>query len=371
MTCCGNLIHSYQEEFKPYTNGTISTQTTVSHERNLFTSTQDTPVLLAENWVQENVHRISDNPRGVKTSWYHSMISCSNRQRVWMRFTWRQLTSLRSSIQIVRSPYLPCSSAHTRIGSTIGYASSVRTLFLRLHPQQQEIQMGKRWEKLTKIRSNRVAWSTFTKSWSQALTSSSGVAGLSSVDFWLSTWYLQYSITFARILLETLGNGIGWSTPVSSIMFFTVCDSKATASSTSNISSSELFSFTRFSVMVPAAHTPGVVGRKNTQQRRTHTHKPLRGFISALIEPNQTEQKRKNGESRDLQHGMQSRPRGSCTHACFATAKTKSKTKRNEKLAKTVRETSTSTRAERPKEGFLFHAMEFVRMIMPISRQIK
>ncbi len=142
MTCCGNLIHSYQEEFKPYTNGTISAQTTVSHERNWFTSAQDTPVLLAENWVQENVHRISDNPRGVKTSWNHSMISCSNRQRVWMRFTW--FTILRSSIQIVRSPYLPHSTAHTRIGSTIGYASSVRTLFLRLHPQQQEIGMGEK-----------------------------------------------------------------------------------------------------------------------------------------------------------------------------------------------------------------------------------
>ncbi len=49
----------------------------------------------------------------------------------------------------------------------------------------------------------------------------------------------------------------------------------------------------------------------------------------------------------------------------------KQKAKRNEKLAKTVRETSTSTRAKRAKEGFLFHAMEFVRMIMPISRQIK
>jgi len=122
VTCCGNLIHSYQEEFKPYTNGTISTQTIVSHEQNRFTSGQDTPVLPAENWVQENVHRISDTPRGVKTSWNHSMISCSNRQRVWMRFTWQQLTSLRSSIEIVCSPYLPYSAAHTRIGSTIGYA---------------------------------------------------------------------------------------------------------------------------------------------------------------------------------------------------------------------------------------------------------
>lgn len=101
----------------------------------------------------------------------------------------------------------------------------------------------------TKIRSNKVAWSTLTNSASQALTSSSDVAGLSSDDFWLSTWYLQYSITFAKILLETFGNGIGWSMPVSSIMFFTACDSNATASSTSNISSSELFSFTRFSAM--------------------------------------------------------------------------------------------------------------------------
>ncbi len=37
--------------------------------------------------------------------------------------------------------------------------------------------------------------------------------------------------------------------PVSSIMFFTACDSNATDSSTSNISSSELFNFTRLSAM--------------------------------------------------------------------------------------------------------------------------
>lgn len=63
--------------------------------------------------------------------------------------------------------------------------------------------------------SNSVLWSTFTKSVSQVLISSSVLDGLSSAFFSASTWYLQYSITFARILLETFGNGIGASKPVS------------------------------------------------------------------------------------------------------------------------------------------------------------
>lgn len=87
------------------------------------------------------------------------------------------------------------------------------------------------------MRSKRVAWSTFTKSASQLLSSSS--ADRSSV-LGASTCLLQYSITFAKILLVTLGNGIPLSAQSSSIICLIVCDSNATASSTSNDSPSEL-----------------------------------------------------------------------------------------------------------------------------------
>jgi len=88
------------------------------------------------------------------------------------------------------------------------------------------------------MRSKSVAWSTLTKSASQALRSSS--EGLSS-GLAASTCFLQYSITLARILLVTFGRGMPLSAQSSSIMCFMVCDSSATASSTSNASPSELF----------------------------------------------------------------------------------------------------------------------------------
>ena len=58
--------------------------------------------------------------------------------------------------------------------------------------------------------SKRVAWSTLTNSVSKVFVSSSDVS-----DFLACTWYLQYSITLAKILLETLGRGIVASVPVS------------------------------------------------------------------------------------------------------------------------------------------------------------
>jgi hypothetical protein len=68
---------------------------------------------------------------------------------------------------------------------------------------------------------------------------------------------------------------------VSSIIFFTACDSKATASSTSNISSSELFNFTRFSAM--AINTKMMTPRrtyarmhyKPYKKRKTRTRKQI------------------------------------------------------------------------------------------------
>ena len=66
----------------------------------------------------------------------------------------------------------------------------------------------------TRMSSNSVAWSTFTKSLSQVLTSSSVFVGLSSSDFTLAaTWNLQYSMTFARIFAETFGRGTVVSSP--------------------------------------------------------------------------------------------------------------------------------------------------------------
>ena len=58
--------------------------------------------------------------------------------------------------------------------------------------------------------SKRVAWSTLTNSVSKALVSSSEVS-----DFLAPTWYLQYSITLARIFELTFGSGMAASVPVS------------------------------------------------------------------------------------------------------------------------------------------------------------
>ncbi|KAK3410502.1 hypothetical protein EUGRSUZ_J02475 [Eucalyptus grandis] len=87
------------------------------------------------------------------------------------------------------------------------------------------------------MRSKRVAWSTLTNSASQALRSSSVVRSSGLAD---STCFLQYSMTFARIRLVTLGSGISPSAQSSSIMCLMICDWTATASSTSNDSPSEL-----------------------------------------------------------------------------------------------------------------------------------
>ena len=98
------------------------------------------------------------------------------------------------------------------------------------------------------MRSKSVAWSTLTKSASQALSSSS--LGFSSAQL-ASTCFLQYSITLARILLVTLGRGIPLSAQLSSIMCLIVWDSTATASSTSKASPSELFSVIFFVEAIP------------------------------------------------------------------------------------------------------------------------
>ena len=90
------------------------------------------------------------------------------------------------------------------------------------------------------MRSNKVAWSTLTNSLSQVLRSSS-TEPVRSSGLGDSTCFLQYSITLDKILLLTLGRGIPLSAQSSSIMCLIVCDSKATASSTSKISPSELF----------------------------------------------------------------------------------------------------------------------------------
>lgn len=105
--------------------------------------------------------------------------------------------------------------------------------------QEKQNRLGEKG--VTRIRSKRVAWSTLTKSASQALSSSSTEEPRSS-GFGASTCFLQYSMTFDKILLVTLGKGIPLSAQSSSIMCLIVCDSKATASSTSNVSPSELFS---------------------------------------------------------------------------------------------------------------------------------
>ena len=76
------------------------------------------------------------------------------------------------------------------------------------------------------MRSKRVAWSTLTKSASQALSSS--LTACSSA-LGVSTCFLQYSITFARILLVTFGNGIALS-----IMGLITCNSSIMGLITSN-----------------------------------------------------------------------------------------------------------------------------------------
>jgi hypothetical protein len=107
---------------------------------------------------------------------------------------------------------------------------------------------------LTRMRSKRVAWSTLTKSASQFLRSSpeaavvgaelllapesSAPALAAAAAAW--TCLLQYSITLDRIFELTLGSGMPLSAQSSSIMWRMVCDSIATASSTSNSSPSEL-----------------------------------------------------------------------------------------------------------------------------------
>lgn len=95
------------------------------------------------------------------------------------------------------------------------------------------------------MRSNKVPWSTLTKSASKLFNSSS--LALSS-DLGVSTCFLQYSMTLARILLVTLGRGMEVSAQSSSIMCLMVCDSTATASSTSKVSLSELLSTIIFPV---------------------------------------------------------------------------------------------------------------------------
>ncbi|KAG5526820.1 hypothetical protein RHGRI_032927 [Rhododendron griersonianum] len=96
------------------------------------------------------------------------------------------------------------------------------------------------------MRSKRTAWSTLTNSVSNVLSSSS--TALSSDLAADSTCLLQYSMTLARILLVTLGRGMLVSAQLSSIMCLMVCDSTATASSTSKVSPSELLSTMVFEV---------------------------------------------------------------------------------------------------------------------------
>ncbi|KAL6989127.1 hypothetical protein U1Q18_014878 [Sarracenia purpurea var. burkii] len=95
------------------------------------------------------------------------------------------------------------------------------------------------------MRSKRVPWSTLTNSASKVLSSSSAVL---SSDLGVSTCFLQYLMTLAKILLMTFGNGMLVSAQVSSIRCLMVCDSNAIASSTSNVSPFELFNTMIFDV---------------------------------------------------------------------------------------------------------------------------
>lgn len=92
--------------------------------------------------------------------------------------------------------------------------------------------------KITWMRSNRVAWSTFMNSKSKVL---------SSLKLETSTCFLQYSITFSRIFPVTCGIGMHWSAQSTSIMRFKVCHCRATVCDSSNICPSELITFTFFS----------------------------------------------------------------------------------------------------------------------------
>jgi len=92
------------------------------------------------------------------------------------------------------------------------------------------------------MRSKRVFLSTLTNSASQLFINSSFPVIVASLSASASTCFLQYSITLARILLVTLGNGMSFSAQSSSIICLMVCDSTATASSTTNVSPSEDFS---------------------------------------------------------------------------------------------------------------------------------
>ena len=119
----------------------------------------------------------------------------------------------------------------------------------------------------TKMRSKRVFWSTLTNSASQALSSSSE-EDRSSEDLAAaaSTCFLQYSMTLERILPVTLGSGMALSAQSSSIMCLMVCDSNATASSTSKVSPSELFRVTFFPedmIDPPNETLPSVNGERN------------------------------------------------------------------------------------------------------------
>lgn len=58
--------------------------------------------------------------------------------------------------------------------------------------------------------SKSVPWSTFTNSVSQLLISSSDFCSLGA-----ATWYLQYSMTFARMDDCTFGSGTGSAVPAS------------------------------------------------------------------------------------------------------------------------------------------------------------
>lgn len=62
----------------------------------------------------------------------------------------------------------------------------------------------------TRISSNKVAWSTLQNSWSQGIMSSVRLSSFFSSEGGVgcSRWYLQYSITLAKILPVTFGRGI-------------------------------------------------------------------------------------------------------------------------------------------------------------------
>ena len=107
--------------------------------------------------------------------------------------------------------------------------------------EKNEIKEEEEKKGLTSMRSKKVAWTTLTKSASQALRSSSPAEEARSSDLGASTCFLQYSMTLERILLVTFGRGIPLSAQSSSIMCLIVWDSRATASSTSKVSPSELF----------------------------------------------------------------------------------------------------------------------------------